>query len=430
MPLTELYYDIARSFVTTNMLVILLFTLAQPKFSKKVQIPVIFAIVMIDIAVNVYFYISRDYTALSKFEILYFVIVGVCSKPLFKDNIMQWMFNCITTMNVYAIVVVVSYYLCYLFPYPYYAVTLLRLIIFATIILFFRNKLRPLYIKIAEQWNVYLFVVTGIFCNIMWYFLSADDIKKMLATKTVPLLLLVVLIILVYFSILYSLKRQLHENSLMEKNIKMQKDKEILEISTSAMEKKLLVMDEAVRQMSIIQHDHRHFNNTLLELLNQDKVKEATELLKQQNKTVTVNPTNYCENAAVGAVISYYAGLCKNAGVDFVANLDIPAEPSVTSLELAVITANLLENAIHACEKQPENEHRYISVTAVFTGRILMQVENSYNGKVVFNENGYPISEEYGHGTGTKSILAFVKKQNGAIEYTAENGRFRVRVQL
>ena len=116
--------------------------------------------------------------------------------------------------------------------------------------------------------------------------------------------------------------------------------------------------------------------------------------------------------------------------MDVGANLDIPAEPGVASLELAMVTANLLENAIHACERQPDNEHRFINMTAVFTGRILMQVENSYTGKVVFDENCYPISEKEGHGIGTKSILAFVEKQNGVIEYTADNGRFRVRVQL
>lgn len=88
----------------------------------------------------IYFYIKEDYTTLSKFDILYFIIIGFCAKPLFKENIMQWLFNCITTMNVYAIAVVISYYLCDLFPYPQYAITFLRFIIFATIILLFRKK--------------------------------------------------------------------------------------------------------------------------------------------------------------------------------------------------------------------------------------------------------------------------------------------------
>ncbi|MDP4117804.1 MAG: GHKL domain-containing protein [Bacillota bacterium] len=430
MSLTSLLHDLVRSSVTTTMLVILLFTLAQPKFGKKTQIATMITIVAIDLVANLYFYMTRDYTTLSKFDILYFVIVSICVKPLFKENIMQWLFNCITAMNVYAIAVVISYYLCDLFPYPYYAITFLRFIIFGTIILFFWKDLRPLYIKISEQWNVYLLLVTGVFINIIWYFVSAHDVVTMLKEQMVPLILLVFLAIFVYFSIFYSLKNQLHENSLMNKNIKMQKDKEILEISTEAMEKKLLVMDEAVRQMSIVQHDRRHFNNTMLELLHQDKASEAMALLERQNKTFTASPARYCENAAAGAVVSYYAGLCERARVDFTAKLDIPVEPGVGSLELAMVMANLLENAIHACEKQSYNERRFIGMTAVFTGRILLQVENSYTGEVVFDQNGYPTSEEDGHGTGTKSILAFVEKQNGAIEYTAENDIFRVRVQI
>ena len=165
--------------------------------------------------------------------------------------------------------------------------------------------------------------------------------------------------------------------------------------------------------MSIIQHDHRHFNNTLLELLHQGKASEAVNMLEQQNKTVTARPTRYCENAAAGAVVSHYAVLCQRAGIDFTAKLDIPSEPGVGSLELAMVTANVLENAIHACERQPEKEHRFINMIAVFTGRILLQVENSYAGEVVFDQNGYPLSDEEGHGTGTKSILALTATYTG-----------------
>lgn len=96
--------------------------------------------------------------------------------------------------------------------------------------------MRPLYIKISEKWNVYLLVATGIFLNIIWYFVSAEDVEIMLTEQMVPLVLLVFLSLFVYFSVFHSLKRQLHENNLMNKNIKMQKDKDIIAISTEAME--------------------------------------------------------------------------------------------------------------------------------------------------------------------------------------------------
>ena len=47
---------------------------------------------------------------------------------------MQWLFNCLTAMNVYAAAVILSYYLCDLFPHPHYAVTLLRFALFAAAI--------------------------------------------------------------------------------------------------------------------------------------------------------------------------------------------------------------------------------------------------------------------------------------------------------
>ena len=158
-------YDILRSIVTNAMFTMLLFTLARPKCRPQVRWVTLAAIVVFDLALNIVFYLRNDYTMLGKMDILFFILVGASVKPLFQEKLLQWLFNCLTAMNVYAATVIVSYYLCGLFPYPNYAVTVLRFLLFAAAISLFRKRLSPLYHQVAEQWSVYLLVAASLFMN-------------------------------------------------------------------------------------------------------------------------------------------------------------------------------------------------------------------------------------------------------------------------
>ena len=115
-------YDLLRSFVTNAMLLALLFTLARPKSRQATLWVVLAGIVALNVALNVFFYLRNDYTTLSKLDIAFFILVGIATKPLFQETLMQWLFNCFTAMNIYAIAVILSYYLYDLFPYPHLAI--------------------------------------------------------------------------------------------------------------------------------------------------------------------------------------------------------------------------------------------------------------------------------------------------------------------
>ena len=119
-------YDVIRSLVTNAMIVALLFTLAQEKVRKSTLWVAFITIVALNFAMNAFFYMRADYTTLALIDMLFFVFIGAATKPLFKETMMQWLFNCFTVLNVYAIIVVISYYLCDSFPYPHYAHTALR----------------------------------------------------------------------------------------------------------------------------------------------------------------------------------------------------------------------------------------------------------------------------------------------------------------
>ncbi len=414
--------DILRSIVTNAMFTMLLFTLARPRCRPQTRWVTLAAIVVFDLALNIVFYLRNDYTTLGKLDILFFILVGAAVKPLFHETLLQWLFNCLTAMNVYAATVIVSYYLCWLFPHPGYAVTVLRFLLFAAAIILFRKRLSPLYRQVAEQWSVYLLVAASLFMNFAWYFMASDDVERTLGENNVPLLLLVLLMLLVYLSIFISLRKTLREAALREENQKIQSDRELTR-------QRLLLMDETVRQMSIVQHDRRHFNNTLLSLLEQGETDRAAGLIRQQSGALPQKPQSYCQNVSVNAAVSYYAELAQQRGIRCALRLDIPEKLDIDELSLTMAVSNLMENAITAVSALPV-EQRALRFTAVNAGQLILELMNPYDGEVQTGENGFPISRQEGHGRGTQSVAKFVKDCGGELAYEVSGGILKVRLMV
>jgi signal transduction histidine kinase len=415
-------YDIIRSVATNAMLVMLLFTLARSKFRARVQWAALIVIVCLNTSLNIWFYLQGDYTTLAKLDIVFFGFVGIIAKPLFQDRLMQWLFNCFMAFNIYAVTVILSLYLCVLFPYPQYAVTLLRVLLFGAAILLFRKHLRPLYRQAVERWDLYLSVSAGLFLNFAWYFLSGNNVTRMLRENAVPLLLLILLAVLLYLAAFLSLRKTLRETALLEENLKIQADRELTR-------HRLSLMDETVRQMSIAQHDRRHFNNTLLSLLDQGRTDKAADLIRRQSETLPRKPRSYCANVPVNAAVSYYAELARQQGINCDLRLDIPETLDVDELSLAMAVSNLMENAITAVSGLPAPQ-RSLRLTAVYAGQLILESSNSYTGEVAFDENGLPVSTKKGHGTGSRSVADYVKKCGGELVYEAKDGLFRVRIGM
>jgi signal transduction histidine kinase len=194
------------------------------------------------------------------------------------------------------------------------------------------------------------------------------------------------------------------------------------------MSRQLELMDEVSAQNSRAAHDRRHFNNVLLELLEQGKTGEAYTLLESHNQVVPKISKIYCENHAVNAAVCHYASLAERAGIPMEITLDIPGDVNVDVLELTMVVANLMENAIQACERLQQNQASFLRFNCQNVGRLLLEMENPCGEGSVLDESGYPVAYEKEHGIGSKSIIAFAKKYDGELLYKIENGVFQVRM--
>jgi hypothetical protein len=421
--MNQLIPDLLRSIVSSIMNILLLFSLARPKYNKRITNIAMIIVILVDVLSSLSFYRSGNLTALANYNILWFVLTFLAIKPLFLDSLMQWLFNLITVINVYAAIVILSFHMCYYLPYPPYAVTLVRFILFVVVILLFQRWLRPLYWQALAHWKVFILLVVGLLVNFIYYFMFSRDIKETMTVQFVPLLLLIILEISAYICIFYSLKTISAEYALKEENLKIQAREELLKTELST-------YDEFLDFSRHYRHDLRHHNAVIREMLSTGDISEALIYLNEFDDSIVETALKqYCNNSVANAIFRLYENRAQANHIDFVVNANISEALPLTAPEIGGLFSNLLENAWVACQGYVETG-RFITIAADTTEtQFFLEIKNSVKDEVSFTDN-LPVSTKRGGGTGSKSILRIVREHSGMCRFKQEGDVFMVQIVL
>ena len=233
----DLIINILRGGVSSVMNVILLFTLTKSKFGRNCTIIVAVLVFGINIVSTLWFYLYGDLTALSRFNIVMFVVLGLALKPLARVSFLQWCFSFLTIFNIAMLIIILSFHLSRFFPMPHYTHTILRLVLYIAVILAFQYYLLPLYRSIVNNWPIFSVLVICIFLNLSYYFYLTDDIQHTLITFKWPLFLLVALSLAAYGTVFYSLKKITAMYALETENMKILNDTGLLQQAAMKLEK-------------------------------------------------------------------------------------------------------------------------------------------------------------------------------------------------
>ena len=228
------------------------------------------------------------------------------------------------------------------------------------------------------------------------------------------------------FGTLYAL---VDSTALKLKEYKLKSDAVMLQMAAKSMRERLLTTEELMRQDRAMRHDRRHFEALLLSLITDGKTEEVKKCLEERMAQEPHTAARYCDNTTVNAALTHYVSEAQNKDIDVKIKANIPSELGVDEMMLAIVISNLLENAIHACEKLDKEERR-IEITAKYKEQLLLEIVNSCEGRVPLDDLGRPYATEEGHGIGTRSVLAFVDQTDSDIRYIAEEGVFKVRMMI
>ncbi len=217
-----------------------------------------------------------------------------------------------------------------------------------------------------------------------------------------------------------------------EARLHTERDNQVLSVQVSALETQSKTVLENEEKLKIQRHDMRHHLSILENHLKDGDTKAALTFLNTYDQSLSESPLQrYCENHVVNAAIRYYVDDAQSHHIQVTVLCDVPQTIPWPSAELAIVFANALENAIHACKKIEDPAQRSLQIVCRYQPHsFVLEVENSTATPVFFDSKRVPIATEKDHGTGVLSMLAFAKKYDALLTFSQENDRFYLRMLI
>ena len=231
---------------------------------------------------------------------------------------------------------------------------------------------------------------------------------------------LVLLIILLLFYVLFLMMAVS-----LNRNARLQQENHFLSLQQERYENLCTAIEEA-RQA---RHDIRHHFVRLSALAEQGDMEKIKEYLSAATGKISDYNLHFCENQAVDSVFGYYSTIAERENIPFHALVSLPANLSIDEINLCLVFSNLLENAMHAVTKLPE-EKRIVHLSIFEKGNHLLILQKNPASETPVFSNGIPVTTAKNHGIGVQSVIYYVEKEHGQYQFYMEGEDFVVRIIL
>lgn len=185
-----------------------------------------------------------------------------------------------------------------------------------------------------------------------------------------------------------------------------------------------------------MRHDMKNHLSGILGMVNAGKTKDARDYIQKMLADGIGTGTgeiSHTGNIVVDSLINHKYALALKDGIRFEARVFIPSVLPFQGGHLAIIFGNLLENALEACRKLPQ-EQRYIILEATYIKEILqISIKNSSPENAKKDRSGRFLTtkEDTGwHGIGLASVEQALVGYDGELFTEYEDGEFRASAVL
>ncbi|KMZ54077.1 sensor histidine kinase [Dorea sp. D27] len=423
-----IYENILRMLITSAFPIALVFEMSRFRSRRKARAAMT-AVFLAAGSVNVVLFLLAGHERMKQlYAVILFVPCILYLLAASKDWLSQHLFNFFTAVNAVYFVSILSHFITggelKEGNGAVWQDAVVRGLLSLLILFLFARYLRSPYQFLAANmkkgsWRVFAVIPFCFFALVMFLGLYPH-----VRTDNLPAVTFLYVILCFVYYIIYQVYRSTYEL------LTLQRNAELLESQSLALMKQIEAVRTNERELAVYRHDMRHYLSNIIVQLREGKTKEALEVLKGRFDELDrpLHLSAYCKNPIVNATLALYLKRAEEAGIQVSVDCDIPEVLPVDSAELAIVLANAVENAVHACAKRPEDARKQIKVRCVSRPQMIVEVVNTYDGTVDFDENSLPRAEDDGHGTGTQSILAFARKYNAFLSYKTEGDMFYMRV--
>ena len=179
-----------------------------------------------------------------------------------------------------------------------------------------------------------------------------------------------------------------------------------------------------------MRHDMKNHLSGILGMVNAGQTKEAGDYIQKMlddGIRTGAGEISHTGNIVVDSLVNHKYALALKDGIRFEARVFIPSVLPFQSGHLTIIFGNLLENALEACQKLPQ-EQRYIILEATYIKEMLqICIKNSSPEESKKDSSGRYLTtkEDNGwHGIGLASVEQALADYDGELFTKYENGEF------
>ena len=167
-------------------------------------------------------------------------------------------------------------------------------------------------------------------------------------------------------------------------------------------------LQDSTAAMRQVRHDMKNQLQTLAILLDEEDLNAARQQLSAYREQLKNTETDhFTGNTVLDAVISAKADLCRQKDISITCTGSVPNDISVDAVHLCSIAANLLDNAIHACEALPPDIVPAIEFSAhQKDGKLIFVSKNPAVPGRTFTPTPPKLNQEHGWGLSILSRIA------------------------
>lgn len=173
-------------------------------------------------------------------------------------------------------------------------------------------------------------------------------------------------------------------------------------------------------------HDYRAQLTTLSALLEQGNLTEAKSLLSEmkvhQSERILLINTH---NAAIDAVLNQKGYAAQRQGIDMRFRVNDLSALKLPRVDVTIVLANLLDNAMEACNQMPQTE-QWVSVQ-ILHGRGVLSIciiNPSRPVKIAGGQIATTKPDPLLHGFGLRNVVDILNKHQAEYTFSFEDGRF------
>lgn len=193
-------------------------------------------------------------------------------------------------------------------------------------------------------------------------------------------------------------------------------------------------LEKVTKETRAIKHDMKNHLIVMKGLAEKGDINAINEYLENiQSMMDSVSVVIHTGNSIVDSIVNEKLEIAQSRNIEMKLDISLQEDLGVAAIDLCVMIANSLDNAIEACDKIPEGGKRCITVYGRFQRGYLSFIITNTVAKNVYISNNSVITDKndkLNHGYGLQNIKNTVKRNHGKVKIECEDEVFSIYIDI